>query len=222
MSTLGKRLLKLLQGQYSRSQLVWHAKNLVGLRTDNAKHFDDFYLQSSDPWHYETSSYENKKYQATLASLPLPHYARVLEVACSIGVFTEQMAKRADFMHAFDLSPTAVKRAAERCRLLPHLHFSVCDLASFQTDTAFDLVLCAEMLYYFPAGYERRITQKLAALTKPDGIVVTVMEAEQGERWRQGFEQHTNMKQTLCLMMPAPERPYEIRHFAYQGKTSST
>jgi len=59
-------------------------------------YFDALYAASPDPWAFETSAYERAKYAATLDALPARRYRRALEVGCSIGVLTRQLADRCD------------------------------------------------------------------------------------------------------------------------------
>src|SRR6478735_8831702 len=46
--------------------------------------FDARYSAEPDPWGYETSSYEQEKFERTLASLPA-RWGRGLEMGCSNG-----------------------------------------------------------------------------------------------------------------------------------------
>ena len=55
-------------------------------------YFDRIYQQNPDPWNFETSPYEAEKYRRTLAALPRKRYMRALEIGCSIGVLTSQLA----------------------------------------------------------------------------------------------------------------------------------
>src|SRR4051812_50160637 len=59
-----------------------------------ARYFDELYAGERDPWEFETSAYEQAKYDATLAALPRPLYRRGLEIGCSIGVLTARLAGR--------------------------------------------------------------------------------------------------------------------------------
>jgi len=60
------------------------------------EYFEDLYGQSPDPWGFETSPYERKKYEHTLDVLQGQRYRRALEVGCSIGVFTAMLAPLCD------------------------------------------------------------------------------------------------------------------------------
>ena len=55
-------------------------------------YFDQLYAVDDDPWQLATSDYEQAKYARTLAALPRSRYGSALEVGCSIGVLTTQLA----------------------------------------------------------------------------------------------------------------------------------
>ena len=82
--------------------------------------FDDFYReQGEDPWGFTDRWYEQRKRAVTLASLPRPRFRRALEVGCSIGVLTSDLAPRCDALLALDVAGAAVALARERTRTLP-------------------------------------------------------------------------------------------------------
>ncbi|RYI86437.1 MAG: hypothetical protein EON47_22590, partial [Acetobacteraceae bacterium] len=78
-----------------------------------ATYFDALYAATPDPWAFASSDYEREKYAATLAALPRPHYARVLEIGCSIGVLTRMLAGRGDAVVALDVAETALAAAGQ-------------------------------------------------------------------------------------------------------------
>ena len=60
------------------------------------EYFRRIYERNADPWQFETSGYEAGKYKETMASLPRERYERGVEIGCSIGVLTEQLAGRCE------------------------------------------------------------------------------------------------------------------------------
>ena len=73
-------------------------------------YFEGIYADGPDPWGFETSEYERRKYDLTLAALPRRRYARALEPGCSIGVLTADLARRCDAVEAWE--PIDAPRAA--------------------------------------------------------------------------------------------------------------
>ena len=86
-------------------------------------YFDDVYRAKADPWNFQSSPYEAAKYAATLAALPRPLYRNALEIGCSIGVLTAQLAARCEQLLSIDVSEQALDQARERCAQLPQVRF---------------------------------------------------------------------------------------------------
>ena len=130
-----------------------------------AEFFDDLYAHDPDPWGFETSDYERAKYDATLAALDGRHYARGLEIGCSIGVLTERLSPHVDDLLAVDVSAAALDRARAR---LPRVRFERREIPEEFPDGRFDLIVCSEVLYYLdPPAFE-------ATLDRLHGTVLPV------------------------------------------------
>ena len=78
-------------------------------------YFDALYAADPDPWRFASSDYEREKYAATLDALPPRRFAAALEVGCSIGVLTRQLAARCDTLLALDVAEAALAQARARC-----------------------------------------------------------------------------------------------------------
>lgn len=122
-------------------------------------YFDRLYERFDDPWQFSDRWYEKRKRALTLASLPAERYATVLELGCSIGVLTEQLAARSDALLAVDLSAAAVGRARERLERAGaggRVRVEQCDIAEGLPDGEFELIVLSEVGYYFDGeGLER-------------------------------------------------------------------
>ncbi|MGH2864602.1 MAG: class I SAM-dependent methyltransferase [Solirubrobacteraceae bacterium] len=120
--------------------------------------FERLYQGSPDPWSYRTSSYEQRKYAATLAALPRPRHGLCLEVGCSIGAFTGQLAAGCEHLVAIDFSLSALQLAQQNLQAVGNV-----DLlrASFPEETppgSWDVIVCSEILYYLqPSAFEEAI-----------------------------------------------------------------
>jgi SAM-dependent methyltransferase len=137
-------------------------------------YFDGLYERSPDPWSFETSAYEQEKFQATLAALPRPRYRRALEIGCSIGVLTRQLADRCDELVALEPAAKALERARERCRDLPHVAFLRSRVPADWPDSTFDLILLSEVVYYLDAADVGRLAEKVMTTIRPGGHVELV------------------------------------------------
>ncbi len=112
-------------------------------------YFDHIYERTLDPWSFETSEYEANKYRHTLAALPRKRYASALEVGCSIGVLTRQLAARADTLLSVDVSEVALGAARRRCASLPGVRFARMQVPKEQPNGLFDLIVVSEVAYYW-------------------------------------------------------------------------
>ncbi len=137
-------------------------------------YFDQLYAASADPWEFATSRYEAEKYAATLAALPRPPYASALELGCSIGVLTRQLAVHCDRLLAIDISEAALNQARERCADLPHVRFEQRDMAAEFPAGRFDLVLVSEVGYYLASGDLERLRDRIAHALAPHGHLLLV------------------------------------------------
>ena len=139
-----------------------------------ARYFDDLYAGERDPWEFETSAYEQAKYDATLAALPRPRYRRGLEIGCSIGVLTARLAGRCASLVAVDVSEKALDAAHMRCRTLPNVAFENISVPAEWPAGTFDLIMLSEVVYYLDAGDVSRLADRVRASVEPGGHVLLV------------------------------------------------
>jgi predicted TPR repeat methyltransferase len=137
-------------------------------------YFERLYTANGDPWDFETSPYEAAKYAATLAALPCAKYARALELGCSIGVLTRQLATRCDHLLAVDISHTALARARQRCGDLSNISFEELDLTIQFPSGVFDLILISEIGYYLSLPDLAVFRAKIAEVLSSGGHLVMV------------------------------------------------
>ena len=120
---------------------------------DAQRIFDAVHSESADPWDYTTSWYERRKRSLTLAALPRESYESGLEIGCSIGTLTAELAGRCASLLAVDASSTALGRAAERLAPFPGVSTRQLTLPAEWPDGHYDLVVVSEVGYYLaPLG----------------------------------------------------------------------
>lgn len=112
---------------------------------DSPDEFERLFRWSPDPWNFEVSPYERRRLQGLLDIVKQYPHESILEVGCAEGVFTSELSKIAKHVVAIDVSPTALARAKQRCKDVAFIQSSLQD---FHWDSRFDLVVCAETLYY--------------------------------------------------------------------------
>ena len=137
-------------------------------------YFERMYEDQADPWRFETSDYEARKYAATLAALPQARYRNALEIGCSIGILTAALAPRCNALLAIDVADRALEQARARCRDWPQVAFRRMHLPAEYPAGSFDLVLLSEVGYYWS---ERDLTfarERIIAGLAPGGHLLLV------------------------------------------------
>ena len=211
-----RRLARLFRGEISLRRallrLVEAANARLGRRAQGRLYFENIYREG-DPWLYETSPYEQAKYAKTLELLPQPHFLRALEVGCSIGVFTQRLSVRADEVVGIDISARACRRARARCREQRHVRIERADLSGFSDARGFDLVVCAEMLYYLWELRSDRSTacHRVAELLRPGGWLVLVFGGGGvGQDWEAEMERTGKLVRQETRFFEDLERPWRL------------
>lgn len=117
-----------------------------------AAYFDATYARHDDPWGFTDRPYEARKRALTLAALPDARYPRGLEVGCSIGVLTAELATRCDALTGTDVADAALDAARARLADAPHVQLVRGALGGTGDDELpggpFDLVVLSEVGYY--------------------------------------------------------------------------
>jgi SAM-dependent methyltransferase len=138
------------------------------------KYFEDLYAESSDPWSFETSSYERRKYERTLESLGGRRFRRALEAGSSIGVFTAMLAPYCEELLAVDASEKAVAIARERLAGEDHVRVERRTLPEEMPEGPFDLIVASEILYYWPREVVLAGLRRFEDALSPDGLLLAV------------------------------------------------
>jgi predicted TPR repeat methyltransferase len=137
-------------------------------------YFEDLYAESTDPWGFETSDYERKKYERTLESLGERRFRRAFEAGSSIGVFTAMLAPRCEELLAVDTSQKAVEIARERLAEQSHVRVERRTLLEEMSDGPFDLIVASEVLYYWPREVVLEALRSFEEILAQGGVLVAV------------------------------------------------
>jgi SAM-dependent methyltransferase len=156
------------------SEFSLRAQNDKAARTLSPAYFDAVYASNPDPWKFATSAYERHKYSVTLAALPRPRYPSALEVGCSIGVLTRDLALRCDDLMAIDAAEAPLMEARRRCADRPTVRFEQMFAPQQWPRGLFDLILLSEVVYYFAADDVARLASRVARSLAYEANVVLV------------------------------------------------
>jgi SAM-dependent methyltransferase len=137
-------------------------------------YFDQMYATSADPWGFGTRWYETRKYAISLALLPAERYGDAFEPGCSIGVLTEQLARRCDRLLACDGSAAAVRQAAARTAGRPNVSVQRRVIPGDWPAGEFDLIVLSELLYYFAGDDLPKVLDRAVNALRPDGALLAV------------------------------------------------
>ncbi|WP_329141353.1 nodulation S family protein [Streptomyces sp. NBC_01476] len=132
------------------------------------------YGQADDPWHLAERWYEQRKYDLTLAALPLPRYRRAFEPACSVGELTRRLAVRCDEVLAADRVASAVETTRRRTAALPQVTVARLTVPGEWPAGTFDLIVLSEVLYYFDDREFDLVLERSVAALEPGGTLATV------------------------------------------------
>ena len=144
----------------------------LGSRTLSREYFDSFYSGSEDPWGFDTRWYEIRKRSLTLASLPRPLFASGLEIGCSIGVLTAELAGRCATLIATDIAEQPLSQARERLVEKANVELRRVDTPVEWPAGSFDLIVLSEVAYYWSKEDLAIAIEHIDASLTEDGVVV--------------------------------------------------
>ncbi len=137
------------------------------------EYFDDMYREA-DPWGYESSWYEQRKYAMTLAALRCERYERAFEPGCSIGVLTAQLAMRCGHLVAADFHDGALDRARARVAGADHVELARLEVPREWPSGRFDLIVLSEVAYYLDLASHRVLMDHVHESLEEGGDLVLV------------------------------------------------
>ena len=139
--------------------------------------FNRVHTESEDPWHVDSSRYEHRKRDVLTVSLPRERYSRALDIGCSTGALTAQLARHVGDVTAVDASDVALERARRRLteRGLKNVRLSNAVLPD-EWDPAWtdlDLIVVSEVGYFCsPEQWKQLLTLCITALSADGHLVL--------------------------------------------------
>lgn len=152
---------------------AWHrpagGTNTAG---DAERIFDVVHGGNADPWSYTTSWYERRKRALTLAILPDAEYGSGLEIGCSIGTLSVELAARCREYVAVDASSAALVQAAERLGGHPAARTLHLTVPQHWPEGRFDLAVVSETGYYLTAEELAELFARVQGSLNPGGTLL--------------------------------------------------
>lgn len=142
--------------------------------TLSPSYFEKLYSSDRDPWNFETSEYEQLKYQKTIENIPEQNYGNALEIGCSIGVLTAMLAPKCKRLVAMDISAAAIKVAKERLGKNPTIELRTAAIPQDYPEECFDLIIMSEVGYYLSKDDLLISRNKMIESLNIGGIMVLV------------------------------------------------
>jgi 2-polyprenyl-3-methyl-5-hydroxy-6-metoxy-1,4-benzoquinol methylase len=182
--------------------------------------FETKYAESGDYFGYFTSPYELAKYSRTLQRVLELRRGRqsLLEIGCSVGAFTRMVAPEFDVVVATDIAEEALKRAAAHVGDTGQVSYVRSDLLALSLDRRFDVILCAEVLYYIPEPKGPAAAAALDQLLAANGLVIEVCPAARktDAKFFHGWDRVLGERFDIVFRetVPNEKRPYEIVAYA--------
>lgn len=190
---------------------LFHLGSLLGSRLQRRwlEWFFQWVHRKADPWQQSVSPYEQYKYARTVAMLPPGRYQRVLEIGCSEGHLTSQIARsgRAGQIVAIDISSRAIERARLVYGQLPSVSFSEMDILSTAPDGPFDAIFCSEVLYYL-GGSLPVCQRQIEALLRPGGVLILCHGWPVDEKLHDSFARSPAFSLHENVIDQHPQRPF--------------
>lgn len=94
-------------------------------------------------------------------------------MGCSEGVFTLQLARRCRSVAAYDISPVACMRAAERCTAYPQVRVEKLNVIRDDIPGHYDVVFVMDLLEYIHGRTRmKEVVAKLANAVRDGGLFV--------------------------------------------------
>lgn len=138
------------------------------------EYFDSMFETTLDPWGFETSWYERRKFALTVAALPKARYRRCLEPGCATGTLTELLSDRCDSVVAYDFVPSVVRAAEARFADRPQIEIVEAEFPTYAPAGTGDLAIWSEVGYYLTDDGFTIAATNLERWLEPNGNLVAV------------------------------------------------
>lgn len=134
------------------------------------EHLQALYADTSDPWGFAHSEYEQAKFAATRRALSRPHYKGAFELGCGNGQLARHLVDLCESYTGMDAVAIAVEAAREA---VPTAHFIHDFYPCYLPADDFDLLILSEILYFLDYDSLRKLASDIA-ISWPQAEVLCV------------------------------------------------
>ncbi|QPM89646.1 SAM-dependent methyltransferase [Pseudooceanicola algae] len=121
-------------------------------------HLHGLYADTTDPWNFRQSEYEQAKFAATRRALSRRHYAHAFELGCGNGQLARHLVDFCDNYTGLDAVATAIEAARESVPKAAFLRdYYPCPLP----EGSFDLLILSEILYFLDHDSLRKLASDI-------------------------------------------------------------
>lgn len=142
--------------------------------SQRADYFERKYQSDRNFLYHAVSPRERAKYASTLSLLPRPEYSNALELGCSTGGMTEQLAALCGQLTALDCAELALVEAKKRCHALDNVAFKKATVPDEYPVGRFDLITMCDMGYYLSLSDLMTTFALMSATLDPSGHILLV------------------------------------------------
>ncbi len=174
--------------------------------------FERLHADTDDPWGLKDRFYERRKRSVALALLPRERFAASLELGCSIGVLSAELAARTDSLLALDISPTAVAATQERLSDYPEATARVASVPRDWPSGQFDLIVISEVGYFLSRTQLLDVVARAVASLAADGVILLCHWRHPIDGWElDGDTVHELFRSASSLAVFAEHREEDFR-----------
>jgi len=107
--------------------------------------FEKLFRQNQDPWNFNSSAYEKKRFSMIMEFVGPIKPQSILELGCAEGHLTKYLWHVCHNIEAVDISKTAIQRVE---KIVPGVKFILGDFTKMNFPKKFSLIVASEVLYY--------------------------------------------------------------------------
>jgi trans-aconitate methyltransferase len=129
--------------------------------------------------------------EATYVSALVPRGSAVLDAGCGTGRVAVELARRGYDVVGVDSDDSMLAVARQNA---PHLAWHLADLAHFESEPSYDLVVAAgNVMIFLEPGTGPEVVRRLAAVLRPGGLLVSgwrtdELAVQEYDRWARAAE----------------------------------